>query len=378
MQRLYWRPAHVSRVVHVLVAVVAVAVLLSAERFQSIHVQPDFEDKLAAARRMQRGIDVLRTHRARHVAPVDREIDPTGSGLVGVAASSITTSSGSLEAKRTTANPNWAAVLIDLLRRADVEPGDLVAVGVSGSFPALNLAAFAAAEQLELEVVSIASAGASSWGANLPGLAWLDMETLLYDAQIISNRSLAASLGGTRDRALGMSERGRQRLRDAIDRNGVAFLETSTEEQSIETRMRTYERYAGGRRFAAYLNAGGSLVSIGPKSVKRLYRPGLNLKPHPRGTRMDSVMLRFLNDGVPVINLSKVVPLAEQYGLPIEPSELPPVGQGTVFEKRQHNRALVVGLLGFLLLTLYGLLKLELGARIVALGGGPSDIERTV
>ena len=61
-----------------------------------------------------------------------------------------------------------------------------------------------------------------------------------------------------------------------------------------------------------------------------------------------------------------------------EPSELPPVGQGTVFEKRQHNRALVAGLLGFLLLTLYGLLKLELGARIVALGGGPSEIERTV
>ncbi len=378
MQRLYWRPAHVSRGVHVLVAVVAVAVLLSAERFQSIHVQPDFEDKLAAARRMQRGIDVLRTHRTRHVAPVDREIDPTGSGLIGVAASSITTSSGSLEAKRTTANPNWAAVLIDLLRRADVERGDLIAVGVSGSFPALNLAAFAAAEQLELEVVSIASAGASSWGANLPGLAWLDMEALLNDAQIISNRSLAASLGGTRDRALGMSERGRERLRDIIDRNGVAFLETSTEEQSIETRMQTYERHAGGRRFAAYLNAGGSLVSIGPKSVKRLYRPGLNLKPHPRGTRMDSVMLRFLNDGVPVINLSKVVPLAEQYGLPIEPSELPPVGQGTVFEKREHNRALVAGLLGFLLLTLYGLLKLELGARIVALGGGRPEIERTV
>ncbi len=379
MQKLYWRPAHVSRGVHLLVAVIAVAVLLSAERFQSTHVQPDFEVRLAAAQRMQRGIDVLRTHRARHVSPIDREIDPTGSGLIGVAASAITTSSGSLEAKRTTANPNWAAVLIDLLRQAHVEPGDLIAVGVSGSFPALNLAAFAAAEELELELVSIASAGASSWGANLPGLAWLDMERVLNDAQVISNRSVAASLGGTRDRALGMSERGRQRLRDIIDRNDVAFLETDTEAKSIEARMQTYERLAGGRPFAAYLNAGGSLVSIGPKSVKRLYRPGLNLKPHPRGTRMDSVMLRFLNEGVPVINLSKVVPLAEQYGLPIEPAELPPVGQGTVFEKRDHNRALVAGLLGFLLLTLYGLLKLELGAHLVALGAGrPTEIERTV
>ncbi len=109
MQKLYWRPAHVSRVVHVLVALIAGAVLLSAERFQAVHVQPHFEEKLSASRRMERGIDVLRTHRVRHTAPVDVEIDPTGSGLVGVAASSITTSSGSLEAKRTTANPNWAA-----------------------------------------------------------------------------------------------------------------------------------------------------------------------------------------------------------------------------------------------------------------------------
>ena len=378
MQKLYWRPAHVSRVVHVLVAVIAVAVLLSAERFQAIHVQPDFEQKLQAARRMQQGIEVLRSARLLTEAPVDLEIDPTGSGLVGVSSSPITTNAGSLEAKRTTANPNWAAALVDLLRRAGVERGDLIAVGVSGSFPGLNLAAFAAAEELELEVVSIASAGASSWGANIPGLSWLDMEAALGSAEILSNRSVAASLGGMRDRALGMSRRGREQLRDAIARNGVTYLETESEERSIEARMETYEQHADGRRFAAYVNSGGSLVSIGPKSVKRLYRPGLNLRPHPRGTNMDSVMLRFLREGVPVINLSKVIPLAEQYGLPVEPAELPPVGQGTVFEKREHSRPLVAGLLAFLLLTLYGLLKLELGARIVAIGGGGGEIERTV
>ena len=55
------------------------------------------------------------------------------------------TNTGSLEAKRTTLNPNWAAVVVQLLFDAGVERGGTIAIGVSGSFPALNLAAFSAA-----------------------------------------------------------------------------------------------------------------------------------------------------------------------------------------------------------------------------------------
>jgi poly-gamma-glutamate system protein len=369
VQKLYWRPAHVSRVVHVLVALIALATLLSVERFKIVYVQPNFEDKIEAAKRMQRGMDVIRNHRVRNVAAVDLDVDPTNSGLVGFAASSTTTNTGSLEAKRTTANPNWAGVVVDLLLRADVERGDLVAIGVSGSFPALNIATFVAIEELGLEAVSIASAGASSWGANIPGLSWLDMEQILIEAEVMSHGSIAASLGGARDRAVGMPGSGRRRLRDAIERNGVIFIETKDEIESIEQRMQIYAQHAGGRRFAAYLNAGGSLVSIGPKSIKRIYKPGLILKPHPRALQIDSVIMRFLTDGVPVINLSKVLPLAEQYGLPIEPTELPPVGEGTVFKNREYNRPLLAGSLIFLLAALYGLLKLELGARIAELSG---------
>lgn len=369
MQKLYWRPAHVSRVVHVLVALIAVAILLSAERFKVIYVQPHFEEKIEAAKRMQRGLDVIRTYRVRNAAAVDLDVDPTNSGLIGFATSSTTTNTGSLEAKRTTVNPNWAAVVVDLLTRSGVERGDLVAVGVSGSFPALNLAAFAAIEVLDLEAVSVASAGASSWGANIPGLSWLDMERVLIEAEVLSHGSVAASLGGTRDRAVGMRSSGRRRLRDAIERNGLIYIETKDEIESIERRMDIYAEHAGGRRYSVYINAGGSLVSIGPKSVKRIYKPGLILKPHPRALQIDSVIMRFLSDGTPVINLSKVVPLAEQYGLPIEPSEMRPVGEGSVFEKREYSRPLLAGLLIFLLATLYGLLKLELGARIAELGG---------
>src|SRR5258705_9503545 len=141
MQRLYWRPAHASGGVHALVAVIAVGALLSAERFQRNVVAPDFDEKLRAAKRMERGIDVLRTWRARNdLPPIDTELDPTGSGLIGLASSITTTNSGSLAAKRTTVNPNWGAVLVDLLHEAGVGRGDLVAVGISRSVPAIHMA----------------------------------------------------------------------------------------------------------------------------------------------------------------------------------------------------------------------------------------------
>jgi poly-gamma-glutamate system protein len=198
------------------------------------------------------------------------------------------------------------------------------------------------------------------------------------EEKVISGGSTAASLGGTQDRAVGIPRSGRKRLRDAIARNRVRFLDAEEDIASIDRRMAIYDEYAGGRRFAVYVNVGGSLVSIGPKSVKRLYRPGVNRKPNPRGVGVDSVMMRFLRDGVPVINLTKVVSLAERYGLPVAPAELPPVGSGLVFEKREHSRLLVAGLLIFLLFALYGLLKLELGARIAALGGWRRKMERMV
>jgi poly-gamma-glutamate system protein len=378
VQKLYWRPARISSLVHLLVAIIAVAALLSVERFQVVQIQQHFEQKLHAANRMHRGMEIIRLHRIKNVAGVDREVDPADSGMIGAANSSITTSTGSLAAKRTTANPNWAAIVVDQLLEAGVQPGDLVAVGVSGSFPALNLAAFISTEVLELDFVSIASAGASSFGANFPDFTWLDMERVLINSEVISRGSAAGSLGGTLDRAVGIPESSRARLRAALDRNHVPFIEVDEEISSIDQRMKVYDDYAGGRRIAAYINVGGSIVSIGPKSAKRLYRPGLNLKPNPRGIGVDSVMMRFLRDGVPVINLSKVVALADRYGMPIEPQELPAVGSGLVFEKREHSRPLVAGLLVFLLFTLYGLLKLELGARITALGGRRRQMERMV
>src|SRR5690625_5810483 len=126
---------------------------------------------LSASRHVQQSIESLRPIRAPS-EPLAPEVEPLRSGLIGLPTSSITSNSGSLDAKQATINPNWAAVVIRLLAEADVKPGDQVAVAVSGSFPALNLAVYTALEAMDITPLILVSGSGSQWGANVPGFAW--------------------------------------------------------------------------------------------------------------------------------------------------------------------------------------------------------------
>ena len=65
----------------------------------------------------------------------------------------------------------------------------------------------------------ISSLSASQFGANDPDFLWVDMERVLHDSNpdLFPFRTMAASLGGVDDRALGMSKQGRQALNAAIE-----------------------------------------------------------------------------------------------------------------------------------------------------------------
>ena len=60
-----------------------------------------------------------------------------------------------------------------------MKEGDPVAVSFSGSFPALNIAVYAAIRTLNLKPTIISSVSGSQWGANDPAFLWIDMEHFL-------------------------------------------------------------------------------------------------------------------------------------------------------------------------------------------------------
>lgn len=368
MKKLYWRPARAPGAVLILVALTALAGVFAVEKMQRRTRQPFYKEKLAAARLALKGMQVVREGRLQRRVPIDPEVDPSGSGLIGLPMSSVTTNSGVLEAKQTTINPNFAAVLVHLLKKAGAEKGDHVAVGVSGSFPAVNIATFAAISQLGLKAVSVASASGSQFGANIPGYLWVDMEGALVKQGVFPFRSVAASMGGIEDRAFGMSAEGKVKVESSIRSQGIRFINSRDLKDGIAQRMAIYREAAGTAEYVAYINVGGGAASVGTALGKKLLNPGLNRTlPREAGT-VDSVTLRFLRDGVPVIHIVNIKRLAERYGLPDSPATIPPPGEGKIFSREEYSNWLAASVLVLLVGGLYMFVRTDLGLRLLRRG----------
>jgi poly-gamma-glutamate system protein len=398
MRGMYWKPEGASQVQRAIVAALAIVGLIAVEVFPSEEQQPYYAEKMLAARKAAEALDVLYEASERKGIALRLKTDPAGSRIIGEVLSPITSGSGSLVSKQTSVNPNFAAVVVEWLKEAGVKPGDVVAVGASGSFPAMNVAVYAALHELGIEPIVITSTAASQWGANEPSFTWLDMEAVLRKSDVFPFKSVAASLGGVGDDAIGLTKQGRRMLERAIERNSIPALaefddekparpteaepvdETTpslalVDEDKVRERMRVYYESAGDRPIKAYINVGGGTVSVGTKVGKRKFSPGLNVRT-PKGIEEmpPSVLGAFLESGVPGIHITQIIDLAERYGLEIAPRTTPEVGMGDIFQKRQPNRWLAGIVLALILIALFVIARAPWGTRMLRTTVPPESI----
>ncbi len=365
MKKIYWRPHRVSSTALFLIALLSLAALVAVEGLKLKTRQRWYTEKMAASRVARDAFEAIKQERLKRNIPIDPEADPSGSGLIGASMTPVTSDTGYLPAKQTAINPNFAAVIVHLLKLAGVKEGDVVAVGPSGSFPSINVAAYAAIQTLKLKPIIISSASASQFGANDPSFLWLDMERLLVERRFWTYRSVAASRGGIDDRAFGLSKEGRRMIDEAIQRNGLQFLDVKSSAEGAQRRMQIFAEQAGGHPIKAYINIGGGTASVGTTVSKKLFKPGLN-RTAPRGvTGSDSVMARFITEGVPVIHMVYVVELAQRYGLAIQPVAMPPIGEGKIFVKLEYNIWLALGGLLLIVACMVAFIRMDLGFRIL-------------
>ncbi len=363
MKNLYWRPQRISLHLLWIVALVAIGGLVAVENYTVQEKQPHYSMKIKASRLAAQAFDVIRAEKTRLGIPIDEESDPAKTGMIGILLSPLTTNPGHLPSKQTSANPNFAAVMVHLLKRAGVSEGDKVAVGVSGSFPSINVCVLAALYTLKVDPVIIASAGSSQWGANNPEFMWPDMEKLLAEKHLFPYRSVAISRGGIDDRALGLPRESRKSLDKVIERSGAMPLVVSNFTESVELRMKLFQEHSGDSEYAAYINVGGGTTSVGTKVGKQMFRPGLN-RSLPRGAaHIDSVMTRFALEEIPVIHLSKINEIAERYGLPLQPLKTPKAGEGQIFYKEVHSPLLAATVLLLIIGLLIVFIRLDWGYR---------------
>ena len=297
--------------------------------------------------------------------------DVSCTGLIGLSMSEITTDSGDLYSKRSSVNPNMAAIFVDWLNELDLKKGDVVALQQTGSYPALDIAMLSAIKTLELKPLIIFSVGASQFGANRPNLTWPDIYKNLVNKGLFDYDILGATLGGSRDNGYGMTPAAILKLNSAIKRNGyktinIPYRHATT--TSISTRMEMYEEAAGDEKIKAYINVGGNMASIGLKQPKIItvenedgkkkdvennvvtklpsFPTGV-VKELPTGyDSVRSVAVNFLKKDVPVVNIRDISSsIVKKYGLTYNPATVSPPGQGAAFSQKSYNTVLAIILL---------------------------------
>lgn len=351
---MLYRPSLRSIWTLIVLALICLGLYKWSERSRVQHRLPYYNEKIAAAELMDRALRALQDATMEQGVFAESYEDPRLSAIIGQQFSLITTDFDIFEAKLTSVNPNFAAALVDLLKQAKVEQGDLVAVGMTGSYPGVNLAALCACKAIGATPVTITAVSSTWWGANDPDFTWPDMERVLNEKGIFRSRPVGASLGGSNDQAIGMSKVGQELIRDAIRRNNLTLIDEKSLAASITKRLKIFRESSGGKPYAAYISIGAGEADLGHSANVKLIGDGYIHNLPSRNYPSRGVIHAFNEEDVEVLAVSNPMAISRAYGLGGAEIPLAQVGEGDVYSSERYDLriASVSALMALMLIVL--------------------------
>jgi poly-gamma-glutamate system protein len=283
-----------------------------------------YEEKVKAVELAKTAFSLVREERLRLGMGIDSINDPYLTGLIGSPTSPITSGRISLDEVLLTTGPNFAGILVSLLKREGIKSGETVLVFVDGSFPGLYLSFLAAFKVLFLNPFIIGSLTSNSWGANHPALTYLDMERVVRSAGLFPFATSFVSLGGEDDYGLGLSPFAREMLYLTGERNGVRFC---------DPKMKSSLAPKGARFF---INIGNS--------------PAANFFLSEAKRRRMKVF---------DFSRSKVRRFLEEEGIG-EKDLFAPIGKGKIFEEERYSVGWTIFFIAVLLFALYFIIRYDI------------------
>lgn len=266
----------------------------------------------------------------------DRE-DKLKTGFIGVEWSTLTTTLGSLEAKRTSADPAWAAQFLGWFDELGVRKGDRIVIYSSSSFPAMLFSAVAAAENRGLEVLLAVSLGSSTWGANRPEFPLPEIWRVLLEGGYVKTRPAFYTLGGAGEAGRDFSPETARSLGELAETEGTPLITTESLERMILYKTQRMLDFTP----KLFINIGGSHANLGDSADSAEIPNGLllpeNAASHPVG---EGVIARALLSGVPTLNILNIRKLALENGIPWDPVK---------FTKRRYRHKVWIALAGLAL-----------------------------
>jgi poly-gamma-glutamate system protein len=313
-----------------------------------------YKQQVEAAKIMKRSIDEISKKRNALNIYIDKNIDPNKTGLIGKEISKITTTLGNLEAKRTTTNPDFAALLVRYFKNANLKNGDVIAIGASGSFPSLILATLTAAKTLKLKPLLIYSFGSSMYGANIPEFTFLDMLSHLNKNNILDYKPIAVSFGGNNDRADSLIFADNRNIFFSLaEKTKIPLIYENNLENSIKKRMSYYENTFSNKKVKCFINIGGASVNYG-NTEKSLNFPNGLVRPFSYHIKHEEkgLIFEYIEKNIPVINLINIRSIAKNNGISIDPVPLPKVSYSDVYYEIVYSNKIIIAILFFTILFL--------------------------
>jgi len=325
-----------------ILSLIAMVAFIISLKSTIIEVSSSYDTKVKAASLMKKSMNVLKSNRMVSSVFIDDENDPNETGLVGSPFSLITTDEGDLDAKLTTLDPNFSAGMVELMVQVGIEKNDTVAVLLTGSMPGGNIAVLTALKALGAYSVVITSVGASQWGANHIDFTWLDMEKILYEENLILNRSIAASIGGRNDMGRLLSPEGRNIINKNISKHGLPIIKKSRLADNISHRMKLFNNIAKIDNYSAMINVGGGVASLGTSFNSKLLPAGIVNRSDVQSISLqdggiEGVLSKFSKNDIPVLHVLNIKSLTEKLGMPFAPIPVPEVGVGTLYAVEKYN-----------------------------------------
>jgi poly-gamma-glutamate system protein len=303
-----------------------------------------YDQQIAAANLMEDAFDAIKEERMERGIEIDRDLDPRETGIIGIPwpnydEPSISTTLGSLEAKRLSTNPNFAALIVRYFHDLNMKSGDGVAINFSGSFPALNIAVLCAVETMGLDPFIASSLGSSTYGANRVDLTYVDMEEILYERKILSHRTALVSLGGAHDQLLEVDDDVfKDNLLERYRSRGYRMIDEDDLGKNIRLRYRSYQEEL--KTIKAFVNVGGNIVSFGRHQTS--YPNGLTRNMSVSVVDDSGLIERFFRDDIPVIHLLNVEDLARRYQMDLETEDTYSLGVGSFYLSTEYSVLAVV------------------------------------
>ncbi|MGM0601952.1 MAG: poly-gamma-glutamate system protein [Bacillota bacterium] len=339
-----WVKGKINLKIIIISSLIAVSSLFILSFSESRTEHPVFKQQIKAARKMRNAEKIVYQAKIDMGYQIDRSLDPNKTALIGKEYTEITTTLGDLKAKRTAANPDFAALIVRYFSQLNLKKGDKIAVGASGSFPGLILAVLSAAEVMNLDVSLIYSIGASMYGANIKDFTFVDMLQHLQKNNILSTEITALSFGGDNDRAdnLFFIDNKNAFFEIANRFNNIPLIYENTLKKSIEHRINIFSDFEQNDKIKCFVNIGGASANFGSTSSSVKFSNGLTIPGHLNSEYTENGLISFyLSQNVPVIHLLNIENLARKSGIQVDPVPLPEAGKAEVYYTIRHNKKLI-------------------------------------